>query len=186
MGVGFKGRQTVALRDGQQCVGDLDVVRQRFNTHYSSGGLPRGNKLRTNNSPSESVHNCVHDSERIMGIRAAMKIVLDFIRTAKLGDLTISFWDGAEHLEKRAALESAVAELELLREQLDKENLALRDEVDRVSMFEEIVGTSPALQAVLSRAVKVAATDSTVLLTGETGTGKELVARAIHRRSDRV
>ena len=78
------------------------------------------------------------------------------------------------------------SERELLREQLDKENLALRGEVDRVSMFEEIVGTSPALQAVLSRAIKVAATDSTVLITGETGTGKELVARAIHRRSDRV
>jgi formate hydrogenlyase transcriptional activator len=57
----------------------------------------------------------------------------------------------------------------------------LRDEVDRVSMFEEIVGTSPALQAVLSRSIKVAATDSTVLITGETGTGKELVARAIYR-----
>jgi len=121
-----------------------------------------------------------------MGVRAAMKIVLDFIRAAKLRDLTLQFWDGAEHLEKKAALESAVEELELLREQLDKENLALRDEVDRVSMFEEIVGTSPALQAVLSRAIKVAATDSTVLITGETGTGKELVAHAIHRRSDRV
>ncbi len=132
------------------------------------------------------VNCCVHDSERIMGIRAAMKIVLDFIRTAKLRDLTLPFWDGAEHFGKEAALESAVEELELLREQLDKENLALRGEVDRVSMFEEIVGTSPALQAVLSRVVKVAATDSTVLITGETGTGKELVARAIHRRSDRV
>jgi transcriptional regulator with GAF, ATPase, and Fis domain len=121
-----------------------------------------------------------------MGIRAAMKIVLDFIRVAKVRDLTPQFWDGAEHLEKKAALESAVEELELLREQLDKENLALRGEVDRVSMFEEIVGTSPALQAVLSRAIKVADTDSTVLITGETGTGKELVARAIHRRSDRV
>ncbi len=178
--------QTIAFRDGHQGVGDLDVVCQRFNTHDSSGGLPRGNKLRTNNSPSESVHNCVHDSESIMGIRAAMKIVLDFSRAVKLRDLTPQFWDGAEHLEKKAALESAVEELELLREQLDKENLALRDEVDRVSMFEEIVGTSPALLAVLSRAIKVAATDSRVLITGETGTGKELVARAIHRRSDRV
>src|SRR5258707_13632346 len=169
--------QTIAFRDGHQGAGDLDVVRQRFNTHDSPGGLPRGNKLRTNNSPSESVHNCVHDSERIMGIRAAMKIVLDFIRATKLGDLTAQFWDGAEHLEKKAALESAVEELELLREQLDKENLALRDEVDRVSMFEEIVGTSPALQAALSGGIKVAATDSTVLIPGETGTAEELVER---------
>src|SRR6202023_4030960 len=57
---------------------------------------------------------------------------------------------------------------------------------DRASMFEEIVGMSPSLQASLSRVVKVAATDSTVLITGETGTGKELVARAIHRRSRRA
>jgi len=121
-----------------------------------------------------------------MGIRAAMKIVLDFVRAVKRMDLTPQFGDGAEHLEKKAALESAVQELELLREQLDNENLALRDEVDRVSMFEEIVGTSSPLQAVLSRAIKVAAADSTVLITGETGTGKELVARAIHRRSARV
>jgi transcriptional regulator with GAF, ATPase, and Fis domain len=177
---------TLAFRDGHEGTGDLDVVRQRFNTHDSPGGLPRGNKLRTNNSPSESVDNCVRNSESIMGIRAAMKIVLDFIRATKLGDLTPQFWAGAEHLEKKAALESAFEELQLLGEQLDKENLALRDEVDRVSMFEEIVGTSPALEAVLSRAIKVAATDSTVLITGETGTGKELVARAIHRRSDRV
>src|SRR5213594_5179221 len=52
-------------------------------------------------------------------------------------------------------------------------------------MFEEIVGASPALQAVLTRVVKVAPTDSTVLITGETGTGKELIARAIHKRSQR-
>jgi transcriptional regulator with GAF, ATPase, and Fis domain len=178
--------QTVALPDDHKGLVDLGVVRQSFNTHDSSDGPQRRNKLPTNNSPSELVHKCVHDSERIKGIRAAMKIVLDFIRTAKRGDLTLSFWDGAEHLEKRSALESAVEELERLREQLERENLALRDEVDRVSMFEEIVGTSPALQAMLSRVVKVAATDATVLITGETGTGKELVARAIHRRSNRA
>ncbi|MEA2626448.1 MAG: hypothetical protein QOD06_2493 [Candidatus Binatota bacterium] len=66
------------------------------------------------------------------------------------------------------------------------ENLALREEIDRVSMFEEIVGASPALQAVLSRVSKVAPTESTVLITGETGTGKELIARAIHKRSPRA
>jgi formate hydrogenlyase transcriptional activator len=64
--------------------------------------------------------------------------------------------------------------------------VALREEVDKASMFEEIVGSSPALTAVLSRVSKVAGSDSTVLITGETGTGKELVARAIHRRSRRA
>ena len=71
-------------------------------------------------------------------------------------------------------------------ERLQQENVALREEIDRTSMFEEIVGTSPALQTVLSRITKVAPTNSTVLITGETGTGKELVARAIHRRSNRA
>jgi PAS domain S-box-containing protein len=70
-------------------------------------------------------------------------------------------------------------------ERLEHENVVLREEIDKASMFEEIVGTSPPLQAVLSRVSKVARTDSTVLITGETGTGKELVARAIHRRSRR-
>jgi len=68
---------------------------------------------------------------------------------------------------------------------LRRENVALREEIDKASMFEEIVGTSPALQTVLSRISKVAPSDSTVLINGETGTGKELVARAIHRRSNR-
>ena len=70
-------------------------------------------------------------------------------------------------------------------ERLEHENVVLREEIDKASMFEEIIGTSPPLQAVLSRVSKVARTDSTVLITGETGTGKELVARAVHRRSDR-
>jgi PAS domain S-box-containing protein len=70
-------------------------------------------------------------------------------------------------------------------ERLQQENVALREDIDTASMFEEIVGTSPALQPVLARVSKVARSDSTVLITGETGTGKELVARAIHRRSAR-
>jgi len=70
-------------------------------------------------------------------------------------------------------------------DRLRHENVALREEIDKASMFEEIVGISPALQAVLSRVSKVAPTDSTVLITGETGTGKELIARAIHRHSQR-
>jgi len=70
-------------------------------------------------------------------------------------------------------------------DRLRQENVALREEIDKTSMFEEVVGTSPALQTVLSRISKVAPSDSTVLITGETGTGKELIARAIHRRSNR-
>jgi formate hydrogenlyase transcriptional activator len=65
------------------------------------------------------------------------------------------------------------------------ENVALREEVDKASMFEEIVGTSSTLQAVLTRVAKVAPTESTIIISGETGTGKELIARAIHKRSAR-
>jgi formate hydrogenlyase transcriptional activator len=62
----------------------------------------------------------------------------------------------------------------------------LREDIARSSMFEEIVGSSPALNKVLAQVEKVAATDSTVLILGETGTGKELIARAIHNRSKRA
>jgi transcriptional regulator with GAF, ATPase, and Fis domain len=93
--------------------------------------------------------------------------------------------DVTAHHEARAALETAFDEIKALKDELQKENIVLREEIDRSSMFEEIVGTSPILQKVLSRVSKVAPTDSSVLITGETGTGKELVARAIHRRSHR-
>jgi transcriptional regulator with GAF, ATPase, and Fis domain len=87
--------------------------------------------------------------------------------------------------QSQQALEQAFHEIKTLKDQLQSENIVLREEIDRASMFEEIVGTSAALKTVLSRLSKVAPTDSSVLLTGETGTGKELVARAIHRRSQR-
>ena len=74
----------------------------------------------------------------------------------------------------------------LAEERTRQENFALREHIDQVFMFEEIVGSSPALKTVLSSIVKVAPTDSTVLVTGETGTGKELIARAIHKGSQRA
>jgi len=70
-------------------------------------------------------------------------------------------------------------------ERLREENLVLREEIDRSSMYEEIVGSSEELRSVLSQVGKVAPTDSTVLILGETGTGKELIAGAIHKRSNR-
>jgi formate hydrogenlyase transcriptional activator len=83
----------------------------------------------------------------------------------------------ANALEHQAVIDS--------RDKLAREQVYLREEIDRSSMFEEIVGTSPALQSALSRVAKVAPTKSTVMITGETGTGKELIARAIHKRSAR-
>jgi transcriptional regulator with GAF, ATPase, and Fis domain len=87
--------------------------------------------------------------------------------------------------ESRQALESAYADIQALTDRLQSENIVLREEIDKTSMFEEIVGVSPPLRTVLSHVSKVAPTDSTVLITGETGTGKELIARAIHKRSPR-
>ena len=71
-------------------------------------------------------------------------------------------------------------------ERTRNENLALREQIDRDSMFEDIVGSSEALRKVLRQVEKVASSDSTVLILGETGTGKELIARAIHKRSRRA
>src|SRR5580700_11049391 len=93
--------------------------------------------------------------------------------------------DVTEHYRARADLEKAFEEIKRLRDQVHDENVVLREEIDQAFMFEEIVGTSSALQEVLSRAAKVAPTDSSVLVSGETGTGKELIARAIHKRSRR-
>jgi PAS domain S-box-containing protein len=94
--------------------------------------------------------------------------------------------DITERKRAEADLQKAVDEIKKLKDQLHEENVALREEIDKASMFEEIVGESPALQTVLARVAKVARTDSTVLITGETGTGKELIARAIHKRSQRA
>jgi transcriptional regulator with GAF, ATPase, and Fis domain len=176
--------QAVAFPDDHQGAGNLDLVRQ--SSHASAERLQPRAKLQTSTPPSEHLDNGINDSERIVRICDAVDAVLEFVRTAKLRNSELPIPDETEHLEAKATLQSAVEELELLREHLYKENLVLRDEVDRASQFEEIVGTSPALQTVFSRMIKVAPTDSTVLITGETGTGKELVARAIHRRSDRA
>ena len=79
-----------------------------------------------------------------------------------------------------------IEERKQAEERMRNENLALREDIDRASMFEEIVGSSAALRRVLAQVGKVAGTDATVLILGETGTGKELIARAIHKRSHRA
>ena len=93
--------------------------------------------------------------------------------------------DDQEHIIRWYATETDIEDRKQAEERMRDENLALREQIDQAFMFEEIVGSSPALQTVLSSIVKVAPTDSTVLITGETGTGKELIARAIHKHSQR-
>jgi formate hydrogenlyase transcriptional activator len=94
--------------------------------------------------------------------------------------------DGQGQIKRWYVAGTDIEDRKQAEDRLRSENVALREEIDKASMFEEIVGTSPALKIVLSRISKVAPSDSTVLITGETGTGKELVARAIHRRSNRA
>jgi formate hydrogenlyase transcriptional activator len=95
------------------------------------------------------------------------------------------FRDGDGNISRWCVTATDIDDLKRAEERVHNENIALREEVNRSSMFEEIVGSSPPLRAVLSHLSKVAPTDSTVLITGETGTGKELIARAIHKRSPR-
>src|SRR6266850_1127859 len=93
--------------------------------------------------------------------------------------------DDQGHIIRWYATGTDIEDRKQAEERMRDENLALREQFDQAFMFEEIVGASPALQNVLSSIVKVAPTDSTVLITGETGTGKELIARAIHKHSRR-
>jgi len=89
------------------------------------------------------------------------------------------------HLSQAIANLTAYEEIRSLKEQLEQENVYLRDEMNASVDFKTLVGESPALQKTLKAIEKVAPTDSTVLITGETGTGKELVAQAIHHLSPR-
>jgi DNA-binding NtrC family response regulator/PAS domain-containing protein len=93
--------------------------------------------------------------------------------------------DVTELSETKAALEASLREVNELKERLEAENLVLREDVRHARGFAEIVGTSAALGRVLRQVEQVAPTDAPVLLLGETGTGKELVARAVHESSRR-
>ncbi|HEX2932011.1 MAG TPA: sigma 54-interacting transcriptional regulator, partial [Candidatus Binatia bacterium] len=94
-------------------------------------------------------------------------------------------FDVTERKRAEQDLKTALVEIENLKERLEEENLYLKEEISEVRGFDEIIGKSDALKYVLTRVEQVAKTDSTVLLQGETGVGKELIASAIHERSSR-
>jgi PAS domain S-box-containing protein len=103
----------------------------------------------------------------------------------ELTEFVGTIMDVTEQLKSGKALENAFAEINALKDQLFQENVALRQEIDEASLFDEIIGKSEALQKVLREIETVGPTESTVLIQGETGTGKELIARAIHNLSTR-
>src|SRR3984893_4438485 len=96
------------------------------------------------------------------------------------------FRDEQGRLVRWYATGTDIEDRKLAEQRLQNENVALREEIDRFSMFEEIVGSCEPMRQVLKQVAKVAPSDSTVLILGETGTGKELIARALHRRSNRA
>jgi formate hydrogenlyase transcriptional activator len=141
------------------------------------------------------------DNERqlcVEGLRSLCVVPL-VLRGKSIGTLSVvsrkeqQYSEGdAQFLQEVAAqLALAIAnmkayeEIGALKARLEKENVYLQEEIRAEHNFEEIVGNSPALLAALRKVEQVAATDSTVLISGETGTGKELIARAIHNRSAR-
>jgi PAS domain S-box-containing protein len=130
-------------------------------------------------------------AEQTFRVRDAQGVYRWFLSRAepvRAADGTLQYWIGLDvDIEEQRQAESSLAELERLAhlDQLYRENLALRDAVRRTSMSEEIVGTSKPLKAVLFQTTKVARTDATVLITGETGTGKEVIARTVHKHSER-
>ncbi|MBT8479167.1 MAG: sigma 54-interacting transcriptional regulator, partial [Gemmatimonadetes bacterium] len=103
----------------------------------------------------------------------------------RIGALSVGS-DVTDRLQAETARDRAIEELQEFKRQLEDENLFLRQELETTHGFADIVGESDALVYVLHRVEQVAATDTTVLIEGETGVGKELVARAIHRRSLRA
>jgi transcriptional regulator with GAF, ATPase, and Fis domain len=127
------------------------------------------------------------DEEILKALAAQAAISLENARLCEKMQQEIGQRRDAERALKRTAdeLQAALAEVEQLKNRLEIENVYLQEEIKTEHNFEEIIGRSAALKTILRGAEQVASSDATVLIRGETGTGKELVARAIHNLSQR-
>ena len=151
-------------------------------------------------APDLESERCFDSDEPLFNARFRSYIDLPLIKQGQLiGTIKFLSWEKGSHTAAQVRLLQDIAnivaiavsnalayeEIKSLKEQLLLENRVLQEDIVQRSIYEEIVGSSGSLQKVLAAIEKVAQTDSTVLITGETGTGKELVAHAIHRRSSR-
>jgi PAS domain S-box-containing protein len=163
---------------------NIEALSRMIHPDDRAGVLRIYESAQANKAACEAEYRIVLKDGTIKHIRTIAHPIFD--ESGELVEYMATGMDVTAEWQARDKLERAFEEIKCLKDRLQDENLALREEMDLALMFEEIVGSAPALRAVLSSTTKVAPTDSTVLITGETGTGKELIARAIHKRSRRA
>ncbi len=168
----------------KRVAGDALVPAIRSGPRGQTSRDGRGGARRGRNPERTAMSSRKTDDARVGGVARRPQAVA--CAAAGRGEgRTVVGADMTELEETKAALQKSLREVEALKERLEAQNVVLQQQVRHAQDFDEIVGTSAPLGRVLAQVERVAPTDAPVLLLGETGTGKELVARALHERSRR-